>query len=73
MSTTRKLEEAEQRIKELELIVGNYRYALEKLACLGNGASYGNSLGNEIAIQALKAGNSEQALVKNNVVFNGEL
>lgn len=35
------------RIKELEA-------ALTKLACLGNGDTYGNSIGNEIAIAALK-------------------
>lgn len=27
--------------------------ALEKLACLGNGDTYGNSIGNQIAIDAL--------------------
>ena len=62
--STRKLAEAEQKIKELTIVVSNYRYALEKLACLGNGASYGNSLGNDIAIHALKAGKSEQSLAK---------
>jgi len=31
-----------------------YREALEKLARLGNGDSYGNSIGNGIAIDALR-------------------
>lgn len=35
-------------------IVAELREALEKLARLGNGNNYGNSLGNEIARAALK-------------------
>lgn len=31
-----------------------YREALEKLARLGNGDNYGNSIGNDIAIEALR-------------------
>lgn len=33
---------------------GRYRKALRKLACLGNGDRPGNSIGNQIAIDALK-------------------
>lgn len=40
------------RLQQAEIEV--YREALEKLARLGNGDNYGNSMGNDIAIDALR-------------------
>ena len=44
-----------ERCKELHRERERYREALDKLAKLGNGDRYGNSVGNEIAIRALNA------------------
>lgn len=41
-------------IKQLTAERDALKAALEKLACLGNGDSYGNSVGNCIAQKALK-------------------
>lgn len=49
----RKHEDSEQYIRA-DLVDGLVE-ALEKLAKLGNGDRYGNSVGNEIAIAALKS------------------
>lgn len=40
----------------------DYRAALEKLACLGNGNAHGNSIGNDIAIAALAKHSPEDAI-----------
>lgn len=40
-------------IEQQDRTLSRYREALEKLARLGNGGHYGNSIGNEIAIQAI--------------------
>ena len=48
--TTRAATMLRQQQAEIEV----YREALEKLARLGNGDSYGNSIGNGIAIDALR-------------------
>jgi len=42
-------------IAALKAELARARDALEKLARLGNGDSYGNSVGNEIAIKALRS------------------
>ena len=46
--------EAKEEIKQLRLINEKQTMSLEKLACLGNGDVWGNSIGNEIAQAALK-------------------
>ena len=38
---------------EVVALLNRYREALEKLARLGNGDHYGNSIGNQIAIRAI--------------------
>jgi hypothetical protein len=41
-------------IRQQQAEIEVYKEALEKLARLGNGDSYGNSIGNDIAIEALR-------------------
>ena len=47
-------EQTSRKIKQLTDDRDALKAALEKLACLGNGDSYGNSIGNCIAQEALK-------------------
>jgi len=48
------LNQAATMLRQQQAEIEVYREALEKLARLGNGDSYGNSIGNGIAIDALR-------------------
>jgi hypothetical protein len=41
-------------LRQQQAEINVYREALEKLARLGNGDNYGNSIGNDIAVDALR-------------------
>jgi hypothetical protein len=43
----------DETLNEAEAEIERLRKVLHQLACLGNGDTYGNSIGNEIAIRAL--------------------
>ena len=51
------------RILQLEACCAEMRHTLEELACLGNGDTWGNSIGNTIAQKALKIDNCGQGWV----------
>ena len=53
------LEEAAAELCRLDALNAELVEALEKLARLGNGDSYGNSIGNDIAIAALAKAKGE--------------
>ena len=48
-----RLEAAESQQVAQELVIQQLRDALEKIACIGNGDTHGNSVGNCMAIDAL--------------------
>ena len=48
------MSQASTMLRQQQAEIEVYREALEKLARLGNGDSYGNSIGNGIAIDALR-------------------
>ena len=45
-----------------ELVIQQLRDALEKIACVGNGNTHGNSVGNRLAIEALAIPTSTEHL-----------
>ena len=51
-----------EQLAATELVVEQMREALEEIACLGNGNTHGNSIGNCIAIRALQLQPSLSAL-----------
>ena len=53
MSYDDAIAELEEQIKQQSAVIEQMRKSLYKLACLGNGDTFGNSIGNEIAQQAL--------------------
>ena len=52
--TLRKPLYPESFVRQQQAEIEVYKEALEKLARLGNGDEYGNSIGNDIAIEALR-------------------
>ena len=47
------LKAMQQQLAAQELVIQQLRDALEKIACVGNGNTHGNSVGNCLAIEAL--------------------
>lgn len=55
-------EAAESQLASQELVIQQLRDALEKIACIGNGNTHGNSVGNCLAIEALTIPTSTKPL-----------